>query len=264
MVGKRSINLKFTNNILNNKKSGFTLAEVLITLSVIGVVAVVTMPAMYGDIQSKRFTTKLISTVSEIETAFTNSIIQEGADNLSETKMFKNKSTPKVFANELGKYIAIADASDTKNPVKDFYSNVKTPCLMNQNGKRSNYSDEQIKSSNVSIVLEKNAYLFIQFFNEGNVTQADRKSWINKETLLNKGQGVAVIDVNGKKEPNTVGRDIFGFVIGQNGILYPYGGRDVNIRYDYPLSAGYCNENNIKNSWTCTAKVLQDGNKIKY
>ena len=74
--------MKFTNNILNNKKSGFTLAEVLITLSVIGVVAVVTMPAMYVDMQNRVNGAKLASTVSEVENAFKNVIIENRADNL--------------------------------------------------------------------------------------------------------------------------------------------------------------------------------------
>ena len=80
--------MKFTNNILNNKKSGFTLAEVLITLSVIGVVAVVTMPAMYVDMQNRVNGAKLASIVSEVENAFKNVIIENRAVNLYETELW--------------------------------------------------------------------------------------------------------------------------------------------------------------------------------
>ena len=36
------------------------------------------------------------------------------------------------------------------------------------------------------------------------------------------------IDVNGKSAPNTYGRDLFAFKIGENGVLFPLGGRDVS------------------------------------
>ena len=35
-----------------------------------------------------------------------------------------------------------------------------------------------------------------------------------------------VIDINGKKSPNRLGRDIFHFYLSQSGVLYPRGGKD--------------------------------------
>ena len=54
----------------------------------------------------------------------------------------------------------------------------------------------------------------------------------NKNTIINAGGALyniaaeVVIDVNGKSSPNVIGRDIFKFYLGSNGILYPVGGKD--------------------------------------
>ena len=43
----------------NSTKAGFTLAEVLITLGIIGAVAALTMPVLVGNYQKKQTVTKL-------------------------------------------------------------------------------------------------------------------------------------------------------------------------------------------------------------
>ena len=51
------------------KRFGFTLAEVLITLGIIGVVAAMTMPILYTNIQKKTTVAKLQKAYSEIANA---------------------------------------------------------------------------------------------------------------------------------------------------------------------------------------------------
>ena len=46
------------------KRFGFTLAEVLITLGIIGVVAAMTMPILYTNIQKKTTVAKLQKAIS--------------------------------------------------------------------------------------------------------------------------------------------------------------------------------------------------------
>ena len=45
------------------------------------------------------------------------------------------------------------------------------------------------------------------------------------------------IDVNGEDKPNVVGRDTFYFYLGDDGKLYPYGGKDWAI-YEELISSG--------------------------
>ena len=52
-----------------SSSNGFTLAEVLITLGIIGVVAALTMPALIGNYQKKEITTRLKKTYSIVQQA---------------------------------------------------------------------------------------------------------------------------------------------------------------------------------------------------
>ena len=85
------------------------------------------------------------------------------------------------------------------------------------------------------------------------------------------------IDVNGKSAPNTYGRDLFAFKIGENGVLYPQGGRDVsrmdteggavtnvwdNAGQHYSCTdADKCSSDK---GFGCTARVISEGYKINY
>ncbi|NLF82861.1 MAG: prepilin-type N-terminal cleavage/methylation domain-containing protein, partial [Candidatus Gastranaerophilales bacterium] len=60
------------------KKKGFTLAEVLITLSIIGVVAALTIPAITASTNEARARSSIKKAVSVLNQALTLSIAQEG------------------------------------------------------------------------------------------------------------------------------------------------------------------------------------------
>ena len=60
------------------KKSGFTLAEVLITLGIIGVVAAMTLPALVGKYKEKQRVTQLKKAYSILNQAFLMAIKDYG------------------------------------------------------------------------------------------------------------------------------------------------------------------------------------------
>ena len=62
-----------------NAKAGFTLAEVLITLGIIGVVAAVTMPSLISNIQDRQHRAKWKTVYSQINNAF-NKVYFENQD----------------------------------------------------------------------------------------------------------------------------------------------------------------------------------------
>ena len=62
------------------KKSGFTLAEVLITLGIIGVVAAMTIPTLMSDTNKISFTTGMKKMVSILSQAITINVALEGED----------------------------------------------------------------------------------------------------------------------------------------------------------------------------------------
>ena len=64
---------------IRNRKAAFTLAEVLITLGIIGVVAAMTMPTLIMQHQKKVFATRVKQTYSIVSNALLSSVADNGA-----------------------------------------------------------------------------------------------------------------------------------------------------------------------------------------
>ncbi len=77
------------------KKNGFTLSEMLITLSVVGLLGVLVLPGLIKDTTSKASITLLQSTVSSINDAVQNEIMKP------ELQLFKIQIFIKVLKNFL-------------------------------------------------------------------------------------------------------------------------------------------------------------------
>ena len=59
----------FTSNFIK-RNSGFTLAEVLITLGIIGIVATITIPNLITNYKAKRLHTQFLKSYSVLQQAF--------------------------------------------------------------------------------------------------------------------------------------------------------------------------------------------------
>ncbi len=65
-------------NLKINLKKGFTLAKVLITLAIIGVVAAISIPSVISNSQQQEFKTGLRKAVSVLNSAITMNMALEG------------------------------------------------------------------------------------------------------------------------------------------------------------------------------------------
>lgn len=70
------------------KKSGFTLAEVLITLGVIGVVAAMTIPTLMMNYQKQVWESKLKKTFAIATNACERMLIEENVSRVNETEVY--------------------------------------------------------------------------------------------------------------------------------------------------------------------------------
>ena len=87
------------------------------------------------------------------------------------------------------------------------------------------------------------------------ITEVDA---MGEDVALTETAAKIAIDVNGDKYPNIIGRDIFFFILGADGVLYPYGSKDVNNK----LGEEYTCANN--RGMGCTAQLIQNGYEMNY
>ena len=283
------------------KKLGFTLAEILITLGIIGVVAALTAPSLVVNSRNEANAAKLAVVVSNLENAFTSAIAQEGVDSLYQTRMWSgitrynraagegglnaNSSDADIarFMGELGRYMVLNGYR--REETDDFYHRAgATTYRMTANGGRGvaiNFGNEGDGPS-FPIILKNGAVIFFRAFGRDSFDEDENAIRAAGGSYIHNAADVFV-DVNGTSEPNIVGRDIFAFGVGNNGILYPAGGRDEIIHarngaagIDYGtltwdnednnanIRGRCCLDGQISVGWGCTARLIEQNYKMTY
>ena len=169
-------NLRKSAFTLGGTKSGFTLAEVLITLGIIGVVAAMTMPTLLNSTQGAQYRTAYKKALSVLSQAIVLNVALDDYDTSQTTGTDAGGTTASLynlFANRMnvvatnGQTWPVAKATDGSKSV-DF-----------------TFGDSE-------------NYTF--FFNDGIVLSFDKDEANCTEASPCKG----VIDVNGNKNPNRV------------------------------------------------------------
>ena len=79
------------------RRVAFTLAEVLITLGIIGVVAAITLPTLIQNYQKQVWVNQLKKEVSVMQNAVRSLIATEGVENLFDTSFFERKNCQEGF-----------------------------------------------------------------------------------------------------------------------------------------------------------------------
>lgn len=242
------------------KCRAFTLAEVLITLGIIGIVAAMTMPSLIANYQKKVFVNQLKKSVSIWEQGFQKMLADNGVDSLVDTDVFSaitgtfcrasdgNISACNNFYEYLKKYYNIVDIS----PTGDYkYSNLPKE-------QAPFYPDN---SRNGTKIVFSDGSMIIRYNFEKNAETPVYPC----ETIKNAGGkyctivGNITIDVNGFKNPNVVGRDLFNFNITGDGHLIPFYGIDQAVYLDGVLYGSSHWKNNIA---ACGTPGLPDATKV--
>ena len=175
------------------KKIAFTLAEVLITLGIIGIVAAMTIPTLIANYQKKALKTQFTHTYSllnqalglmkanaQIPSLYTYYIVYD-----PERGYYKEEE----FKKEFLKYIKVQKTMEA--------SSVEMPTYYTYDGSREYASDSpSYDIRKPDLVLANGAYL------RNNITGSLDGRLIFFTT-----------DINGAKGPNRVGHDVFSFMI---------------------------------------------------
>ena len=235
------------------QNKAFTLAEVLITLAVIGVVAAMTLPNLVKNYQKKITVTKLQKAYSVLSQMVLKSFADNGAasDYLTSGETLSSSEMQKFFQTYWLPYF--------NSPVvaangKTFYDTTTphTNLLGSTNGTFiiTNYSTGRILFQTSDgiiyfIILVKWVY---EYDDEGNII---------KSTATYSTETSVYVDINGTKGPNRYGKDVFIFKIDfDDNQVYPYG--------EYSTYSSITSNCSTKSTGTyCAAKIKRDGWQIK-
>lgn len=190
-------------------KSAFTLAEVLIVLGIIGIVAQMTIPTLVQSSQEQSWKVGAKAAYSKSYQAI-NLMKNDQGGTLS------GYFAARTFYSEFIKYFKILEKSDPNVPTD--------PHLVNF------YWD--LTKTNYTSLPDGGNFLL----DDGQFTTADGMLYAIDNTGISKTR--LTVDVNGyRKKPNTLGKDVFIFEI-NNDNLMPMGADGTS----YP-AATYCDKN---------------------
>ncbi len=223
-------------------KPGFTLAEVLITLGIIGVVASMTLPSIVNNNQNKQLEAGLKKSYSTISQA----LDMYQAANGDRAKKSDFTVTGKAFKDAIMPYFKVMKDCGRGS----FYQN--GICIEEGNNPYKTFDG-------------KNSFgMFASYYEWGSFILADG-SFIRIHQYW--GQPLYIlVDVNGfGKKPNRAGFDLFVFELNDQGKLLPSGGPGSTLEESGSLWDGHVSNtcssrynNNGANGYSCTYRALTD------
>ena len=181
-------------------KKSFTITEVIIALSILGIIATLTIPTLYKKYQRKVTITKVKSMYTLINSAYKQYLALNNND--VETYYSANsQGAEKIYNTFIKKYFDVTYNAGTvkSNKQKIVYNGY----YKKLDG--SNHSDYTEKSEFYAVQLKNGDTLLFRGTKGGNDPQCDF---------------VIFYDSNGKAEPNIFGEDMFIFSA-LNGRIYP-------------------------------------------
>ena len=224
-----------------SKKVAFTLAEVLITLGIIGVVAAMTLPTLINNAQNKQLEVAFKKSYSALSQIAQRVALEDYGGQIPDNALGESLGYYAKYLN--GKRCtgaaengcpANADGDNYCNfmykTYKDFSGKVSAPCIGND------YVVNVVSGST----------FYFDFANEG-------------EDIYEKQ--FVVIDVNGwQKRPNRSGYDLFLFSISRDGKVTAGGAENSQFSKN-----GYCNSSTTfsRNGYGCTINAINEKDYFK-
>lgn len=220
-------------------KKSFTMAEVLITLGIIGIVAAMTLPALIAKHQKKVLVTKLKKTYTVLSQAFIQSQLVNGPFDIWPS----------------GKDITDVEAHFNLY-YKPYFNGIQICKTAEDCGYKKDQPWKNLTGSTVTWSLKSSDTRVFFILNDGTAVFIPRKT-TNAQGAPSYVNFIYV-DINGYLSPNVIGRDVFIFVMDNKNTLRPYcyseTQSDINSK---------CTKNTGGITNCCTAKIMADGWKIK-
>ena len=181
----------------HDKELAFTLAEVLITLGIIGIVAALTLPNLISNYREKQTITQVKKAYSLLSQALTSAISEYG--NLNDWQDDSKEFFDSVIYERLN--VVKTCSLPTKCSGLNY---TRPPAYVLDNGM---VFQTTARKTNVE---DENGYHQCRT----SLAQANNSTGIHYGNCA-----VVMVDLNGSKKPNRAGRDIFEFRVYTDGVL---------------------------------------------
>ena len=210
------------------KIKAFTLAEVLVTLGIIGVVSAMTVPTLMQNYQKKSYVTQLHKVYNELQQSIVQLMTDKNAVNLKEA--------------------GINSTAAAQNFIKSYFKIVST-C---ENSLKPCFADSYR-------ILDGNAYGIDGHINTSYVLASGTSIRPLYAVEGSAGKIVNIlVDVNGQQGPNILGRDTFYIAIYNNGALDAYSASATSV----PLTEAQ--RDAAGSEWGPFGKILNDNWEMNY
>lgn len=207
----------------------FTLAEVLITLGIIGVVAIMTIPTLISNTDTAKFVSGWKKTYSTLQQAQLQIIKDYGSVSAGFGSIDASTTGGNNFRDGWLPYLKVGKTCNAGTSVSDDCYNVPGGFKNMDNSAIANYAEHPATSS---IVLNDGTFLL--FYPGAGSGPFSTDSWI-------------FVDVNGDKQPNTIGKDVF--------VLRYSSFKNMFQAHNATAAGGYYPEC-TGDGWTCGAYYL--------
>ena len=186
------------------KKMGFTLAEVLITLAIIGVVAAISIPSVISNSQQQEFKTGLRKAVSVLNSAITMNMALDGESPYDNKDLF----------NYLQRHMSIVETTTSLalkfrvNPIEGVNNGYSNAAFYTTDGMRFEFyrggliTRPFLLYENPSIKACLGVYDFAAGMPISNCGGCGSYGLNNNTDGTSKPPCIIVVDVNGDKKPN--------------------------------------------------------------
>lgn len=213
--------------------NGFTLAEVLITLVIIGVVAAMTIPTLINNTKKQEF----VAGLKKANSVLSQSILKIGQNNgypVGDYSFLDGAD----FIEEFSKVVSVTKKCDN-------FSACSGKNLSGENAYK-HMTGSNASVSNGKTLITSDGQIFSYYPNPGTVYGISSE---DKDACI----GRIFVDINGHKNPNMLGYDAFAFYLVDKKGIVPAGSdstENCSVSATYP-------------GWGCAAKVLKE-NAINY
>ena len=217
------------------KIKAFTMAEVLIVLTILGVIAALTLPALNANIQKQQAGPALMRAISTLETA--NALVSQERD------FYNFEESCKNYLNDCFEPFVKEKLGAAKSDERVEYENL------------SNLG--QIHDTYTNAYTTKNGFMYY-------ISGMDFSKTTHTVDIY--------VDINGTKRPNVIGKDMFYLSLAaedEGSKLYAQGSTafyELLNKYGQRVSLwkDFCNKDEVREGRTCGGSIVDNNGRVIY